>query len=79
MNIANNNFKAMEGMLHQKKLEKDTGYIDDWEYIQALADFENALSLKEKATFKYRVSKATLDMLMEKSIFVKGDNKDEIK
>ncbi|WP_288304778.1 TolC family protein [uncultured Fusobacterium sp.] len=79
MNIANNNFNAMEGMLHQKKLEKDTGYIDDWEYIQALADFENALSLKEKATFKYRVSKATLDMLMEKSIFVKGDNKDEIK
>lgn len=79
MNIAANNFKAMEGMLNQKKLERKTGFIDDWEYIQALADFEKALSLKEKADFKYRVASATLDMLMEKSIFTKGDKNNENK
>ena len=79
MDIAVNNFNAMEGMLHQKELERKTGFIDDWEYIQALADFEKALSLKEKASFKYRVARATLDMLMEKSIFTKGDKNNETK
>lgn len=78
-NIADHNFEAMEGMINQKKLERETGTIDDWEYIQALADFEKALSLKEKADLKYRMACATLDMLMGKSIFTKGDNGNEKK
>lgn len=77
MEIAQNNFIASEGMLKQKQLERDTGAITDWEYIQNLSEFEKALSLKEKTEFKYRISLATLEMLMGKSIFDKGENKDD--
>lgn len=77
MEIAQNNFIASEGMLKQKQLERDTGVITDWEFIQSLSEYENALSLKEKTEFKYRISLATIEMLMGKSIFDKGVNKDD--
>lgn len=79
MQIAMHNFVASEGMLRQKQLEKETGSITDWEYIQSLSEYEKSLSLKEKTQFKYRMSLATLEMLMGKSIFNKGENKNEKK
>lgn len=69
MKIANANYEANLGMYHQKKLQKEIGDIDDYEYLKALGEYENSVSLKEKALYKYRVTRAVLDMLMEKSIF----------
>ena len=75
--IALKNFAVSIGRFNQKKLEKETDSIDNWEYIQGVAEFEKALSLKEKAEYKYRVSLATLNMLTGKDIFAKGEKKDE--
>lgn len=75
--IALKNFVVSTGRFNQKKLEKETDSIDNWEYIQGVAEFEKALSLKEKAEYKYRVSLATLNMLTGKDIFAKGEKKDE--
>lgn len=75
--IALKNFAVNTGRFNQKKLEKETDSIDNWEYIQGVAEFEKALSLKEKAEYKYRVSLATLNMLTGKEIFAKGEKKDE--
>lgn len=75
--IALKNFAVNTGRFNQKKLEKETDSIDNWEYIQGVAEFEKALSLKEKAEYKYRVSLATLNMLTGKDIFAKGEKKDE--
>lgn len=75
--IALKNFAVNTGRFNQKKLEKETDSIDNWEYIQGVAEYEKALSLKEKAEYKYRVSLATLNMLTGKDIFAKGEKKDE--
>lgn len=75
--IALKNFAVTTGRFNQKKLEKETDSIDNWEYIQGVAEYEKALSLKEKAEYKYRVSLATLNMLTGKDIFAKGEKKDE--
>ena len=75
--IALKNFAVNTGRFNQKKLEKETDSIDNWEYIQGVAEYEKALSLKEKAEYKYRVSLATLNMLTGKDIFTKGEKKDE--
>ena len=75
--IALKNFAVSTGRFNQKKLEKETDSIDNWEYIQGVAEYEKALSLKEKAEYKYRVSLATLNMLTGKEIFAKGEKKDE--
>lgn len=75
--IALKNFAVSRGRFNQKKLEKETDSIDNWEYIQGVAEYEKALSLKEKAEYKYRVSLATLNMLTGKDIFAKGEKKDE--
>lgn len=77
MDIALKNFAVSTGRFNQKKLEKETDSIDNWEYIQGVAEYEKALSLKEKAEYKYRVSLATLNMLTGKDIFAKGEKKDE--
>ena len=75
--IALKNFAVNTGRFNQKKLEKETDSIDNWEYIQGVAEYEKALSLKEKAEYKYRVSLSTLNMLTGKDIFAKGEKKDE--
>ena len=75
--IALKNFAVNTGRFNQKKLEKETDSIDNWEYIQGVAEYEKALSLKEKAEYKYRVSLATLNMLTGKDTFAKGEKKDE--
>lgn len=75
--IALKNFVVNTGRFNQKKLEKETDSIDNWEYIQGVAEYEKALSLKEKAEYKYRVSLATLNMLTGKDTFAKGEKKDE--
>ena len=75
--IALKNFAVNTGRFNQKKLEKETDSIDNWEYIQGVAEYEKALSLREKAEYKYRVSLATLNMLTGKDIFAKGEKKDE--
>ena len=75
--IALKNFAVSTGRFNQKKLEKETDSIDNWEYIKGVAEYEKALSLKEKAEYKYRVSLATLNMLTGKDIFAKGEKKDE--
>lgn len=75
--IALKNFAVNIGRFNQKKLEKETDSIDNWEYIQGIAEYEKAFSLKEKAEYKYRVSLATLNMLTGKDIFAKGEKKDE--
>ena len=75
--IALKNFAVNTGRFNQKKLEKETDSIDNWEYIQGVAEYEKALSLKEKAEYKYRLSLATLNMLTGKDIFAKGEKKDE--
>lgn len=59
--------------MNRKKAEKEVGAIDNWEYIKALADYEQALSIKEKAEYKYQISLSSLNMLMGKSIFTKGE------
>lgn len=70
--IALKNFAVNEGRFAQKKAEYEVDAIDNWEYIQAVAEYEKALSLKEKAEYKYRVSSAALDMLTGRDIFAKG-------
>lgn len=75
--IALKNFAVNTGRFNQKKIEKETDSIDNWEYIQGVAEYEKALSSKEKAEYKYRVSLATLNMLTGKDIFAKGEKKDE--
>lgn len=76
--IAQKNYEAMKGMLEEKRLAKETGIIDDWEYVKASSEYEKALSLREKSEFKYQISLAVLNMLMEKDIF-KGDENNETK
>lgn len=75
--IAIKNFEVNTGRFNQKKLEKETDSIDNWEYLKSVAEYEKALSLKEKTEYKYRVSLATLNMLIGKDIFAKGENKNE--
>lgn len=75
--IALKNFEVNTGRFNQKKLEKETDSIDNWEYIKSIAEYEKALSLKEKTEYKYRVSLATLNILIGKDIFAKGENKNE--
>lgn len=77
--IALKNLAVNEGRFAQKKAEKEVDAIDSWEYIKAVAEYEKALSLKEKAEYKYRVSSAALDMLTGRDIFIKGENKNEKK
>mgnify|MGYP001287681791 FL=1 len=71
--IASKNYIVNKGRFEQKKAEKEVGAIDNWEYIKALADYEQALSIKEKAEYKYQISLSSLNMLMGKSIFTKGE------
>lgn len=77
--IALKNFSVNKGKFAQKKTEKEVEAIDIWEYINAVAEYEKALSLKEKAEYKYRVSSSALDMLMGKSIFTKGEKNENKK
>lgn len=71
--IASKNYIVNKGRFEQKKAEKEVGAIDNWEYIKALADYEQALSIKEKTEYKYQISLSSLNMLMGKSIFIKGE------
>lgn len=71
--IASKNYIVNKGRFEQKKAEKEVGAIDNWEYIKALADYEQALSIKEKTEYKYQISLSSLNMLMGKSIFTKGE------
>lgn len=73
--IALINFQALEGMMRQKTLEHKIGEISDVDYTKAMAEYDKALSLKIKTEYKYQVSVAIVNMLMEKSIFKKeGEN-----
>ena len=71
--IASKNYIVNKGRFEQKKAEKEVEAIDNWEYIKALADYEQALSIKEKTEYKYQISLSSLNMLMGKSIFTKGE------
>ena len=71
--IASKNYIVNKGRFEQKKAEKEVGAIDNWEYIKALADYEQALSIKEKTEYKHQISLSSLNMLMGKSIFTKGE------
>lgn len=71
--IASKNYNVNKGRFEQKKVEKEVGAIDNWEYIKAIADYEQALSIKEKTEYKYQISLSSLNMLMGKSIFTKGE------
>lgn len=76
--IANLNFKAEEGKLRQKKIEKKVDMIDDEEYFKTLASYNQALSLKKKADFQYEIALGALNIAMGKEPLKKGEKNNEI-
>lgn len=76
--IANLNFKAEEGKLRQKKVEKKVDMIDDEEYFKTLASYNQALSLKKKADFQYEIALGALNIAMGKEPLKKGEKNNEI-
>lgn len=67
--IANLNYQAEMGKLHQKKIEKQVGMIDDLTYLNALQEYEKAVSLHLKAEYQEHFYQEALDMLTKKGRF----------
>ena len=70
--ISNLNFNAEKGRLHQKKAERSVDMIGDEEYFEALASYENALSMKKKADFQYEMALGALKIAMGTNPFEEG-------
>lgn len=75
--IANLNYQAETGKLHQKKIEKQVGMIDDLTYLDALQEYEKAISLNLKANYQEHVYQEALDMLTKKGRFQEKEKKKE--
>lgn len=63
-NMAKLNFEAESGKLNQRKLERKVEMIGDEEYYKALAEYNEALSLKEKAQYQYEMALGALSIAM---------------
>lgn len=75
--IADLNYQAESGKFHQKKIEKQVGMIDDLQYLNALQEYEKAISLHLKAEYQERVYQELLDMLTQQGRFQEKEAKEE--
>ena len=64
--LADMNYNVAKQKFNQKKLENEVGNITDTDLLKEMAELEKAISLKEKADYKYNVSVEALKMLIEK-------------
>ena len=64
--LADMNYNIAKQKFNQKKLENEVGNITDTDFLKEMAELEKAISLKEKADYKYNVSVEALKMLIEK-------------
>lgn len=64
LNMAKINYEAEKGKLRQKNAEKRVQMIGDEEYYKALADYNTALSLKDKIEYQYKMSLGALSIAM---------------
>lgn len=72
--IADLNFKAESGRIKQKMSEKKVGMISEDEYLNSLASYEEALSMKKKADFQYQIALGALSIAMGRNPFSEGGN-----
>lgn len=63
-NMAKLNYEAELGKLNQKKIERRVEMIGDEEYYKALAEYNEALSLKEKVQYQYEMALGALSIAM---------------
>lgn len=64
LNMAEKNYQAEMGRLKQKSAEKRVEMIGEEEYYKALAEYNTALSLKEKAQYQYEMAYGALSIAM---------------
>uniref|UniRef100_UPI0032E40AC0 TolC family protein n=1 Tax=Fusobacterium sp. SYSU M8D902 TaxID=3159562 RepID=UPI0032E40AC0 len=64
LNMAEKNYQAEMGRLKQKSAEKRVEMIGEEEYYKALAEYNTALSLKEKAQYQYKMAYGALSIAM---------------
>lgn len=72
LRMAKLNYEAEKGKLNQRKVERKVEMIGDEEYYQALAEYNEALSLKEKAQYQYEMALGALSIAMGESPFRGG-------
>ena len=62
--MAKINYEAEMGKLHQRTVERKVGMIGEDEYYKALAEYNQALSLKEKVQYQYEMALGALSIAM---------------
>lgn len=63
-NMAKLNYEAEVGKLRQRGVERRVEMIGDEEYFKALAEYNTALSLKEKIQYQYELALGALSIAM---------------
>ena len=63
-NMAKLNYEAEVGKLRQRGVERKVEMIGDEEYFKALAEYNTALSLKEKIQYQYELALGALSIAM---------------
>lgn len=63
-NMAKLNYEAETGKLRQRSAERRVEMIGDEEYYKALAEYNEALSLKEKVQYQYEMALGALSIAM---------------
>lgn len=71
--MARLNYEAEIGKLNQRKVERRVEMIGDEEYYKALAEYNEALSLKEKVQYQYEMALGALSIAMGKAPFRGGN------
>lgn len=71
-NMAKLNYEAEKGKLNQKRVERRVEMIGDEEYYKALAEYNEALSLKEQVQYQYEMALGALSIAMGESPFRGG-------
>lgn len=71
--MAKLNYEAEIGKLNQRKVERRVEMIGDEEYYKALAEYNEALSLKEKVQYQYEMALGALSIAMGKAPFRGGN------
>lgn len=63
-NMAKLNYEAETGKLNQRMVERKVEMIGDEEFYKALAEYNEALSLKEKVQYQYELALGALSIAM---------------
>ena len=70
--MAKLNYEAEVGKLNQRSVERRVEMIGDEEYYKALAEYNEAISLKEKVQYQYEMALGTLSIAMGENPLGKG-------